>query len=110
MKKIIECPEKFFFMCVLTAMFLMCFLGCNSQTEPTLKYITPTLTIPQELGQRLFNSDSALNVRDIENKALRDSLFIERFKITKIKYYIKICKKNPKNNVFFKGWIIRAIK
>ena len=97
---------------IICILFIGFFVSCTSQikVEPTLKYIAPALTIPQELGQRLFNSDSALNVRDIENKALRDSLFIERFKITKIKYYIKICNKNPKNNVFFKGWIIRAIK
>lgn len=33
-----------------------------------------------------------------------------KFKIERIKYYIKVCQRNPKNNKYLKGWIIRAIK
>lgn len=109
MKKLITSPTKLFLILFLTSVFTLCFYSCSSQVEPTLKYIQPTKTIPQELGQRVFICDSTLNVRDIEISKLKDSLFSVRFKIAKIKYYVKICNKNPKNNVFLKGWINRTI-
>lgn len=70
-----------------------------------------------ELGQRVFECDSALNVRDMQLQACRDSLraaksalFLSNYKVEKVKYYIKICQTKPTNNKFFKGWVIRAVK
>ena len=36
--------------------------------------------------------------------------FNKSFAIEKIKYYVKICDKNPKNKVFLFGWIKRTLR
>lgn len=100
------------------------FSSCNSQVQPTVKYIEPQKTISQELGQRVFICDSTLNVRDIQITQLRDSLkvirlkkdsisgqlFLANYKVEKVRYYLKICNKTPSNNKFLKGWVTRAVK
>jgi len=99
------------------------FSACSSQVQPTVKYIEPEKTISQELNQRVFISDSTLNVRDLQIAELRDSLkvlklksdsistqlFLANYKIEKVKYYLKICNKTPSNNKFLKGWVTRAV-
>lgn len=77
-------------------------------------------------GQLKFECDSALNVRDMQYTALRDSfikatsynckedslrkaLFIAKYKIEGVKKYLKICDKNPSQIKFLRGWIHRAI-
>ncbi len=62
----------------------------------------------------LTDSVRGLN-KDIEKIKVNSYLSGEeqitnRFTLIKIKDYIKICEKNPKNNVFFKGWIVRAMR
>lgn len=108
---------------ILLALIGMIFTSCSSQT-PTVKYIEPVKTIPIELGQRIFNCDSASNVKDIQLSLLKDSLrllhiyndsifeqfVLNKLRVKKVEKYIKICAKNPSQNVFFKGWIIRAIE
>lgn len=77
-----------------------------------------------ELGQRVFDCDSALNARDMKVAELRDSiikikvssdslktkLFLSNYKIEKVRFYLSICKRKPTNDKFLKGWISRAIK
>ena len=111
----------------LFLIIITCFLftGCSSQVNDyTYKYIEPVKTIDQELGQRVFNCDSTVNVRDLQIDSmafliasqsraidsLKNQLFLSNFKIEKVKYYIKICQTKPTNNKFFKGWVIRAVK
>lgn len=110
------------------------FSSCSSQVQPMVKYIEPQKTISQELGQRVFICDSTLNARDMQIKANNDSidkllvllhstaikvahqndslktaLFLANYKVEKVKYYLKICNKNPTNNKFLKGWVTRAV-
>lgn len=45
-----------------------------------------------------------------ENDSLRTALFQAQFKVNKVRYYLKICLKNPSQDKFLKGWIKRAIQ
>ena len=96
---------KYFSLIIISFLFI----SCSSQVEPTLKYIAPAKSIQQELGQRVFECDSILEVRDRQISALKDSLFIAKYKIEGVKKYLKICDKNPSQIKFLRGWIKRAI-
>lgn len=37
-------------------------------------------------------------------------LKLQNFRINRIKYYLNICIKHPKNDKFLKGWIARALQ
>ena len=54
----------------------------------------------------------SVNSQTVQPKcdSLQRVLNTYKFKIERIKYYIKVCQRNPKNNKYLKGWIIRAIK
>lgn len=41
--------------------------------------------------------------------SLRTQLFINKYKIEKVKYYLKIVKKKPSQQKFLVGWINRAV-
>jgi hypothetical protein len=47
-------------------------------------------------------------------KKLSDSiaakLFLAQYKLERVKYYLKICLRNPSQDKFLKGWIKRAIE
>lgn len=85
--------------------------------------MAPTL----QLGQRVFECDSALEIRDRQMTALRDSvngivrsvckedslrraLFIANYKIEGVKKYLRICDNNPSQVKFLRGWVRRAIE
>lgn len=42
-------------------------------------------------------------------KKKNDSLFVERFKIERVKYYNKIAQNNPTQLKFLRGWINRVV-
>lgn len=42
--------------------------------------------------------------------SLQTALFQAQFKVNKVRYYLKICLKNPSQDKFLKGWIKRAIQ
>lgn len=103
---------KYFSLIIISFLFI----SCSSQVEPTLKYIEPVKTINQEVNQQKFLCDSALEFKEnevrilhIQLSALKDSLFIAKYKIEGVKKYLKICDKNPSQIKFLRGWIHRAI-
>lgn len=44
-----------------------------------------------------------------EMNHLRDSLFVERYKVERVRYYLKICQRKPSQTKFLLSWINRAI-
>lgn len=118
MNKFLSLVAGMFFVTVFFA-----FCSNSPGTQPTVKYIEPQKTICDELGQRVFNCDSALNVRDeqltaardslklmaLQNDSLKADLFLSNFKVEKVRYYLNICLKNKTQDKFLKGWIRRAI-
>lgn len=104
-------------------------VGCSSTKQPTppppqvihdtlyfdLPYeparIHDTVTIVDPAQAKLLTaykkrSDSLFNIVILKN----DSLFNERYKIERVRYYCKIVQRVPSQNKFLLGWVLRAIK
>jgi len=78
---------------------------CDSlHNTPEKIFITDTISVSNEIFEHKY--DSLLRVVKKKN----DSLFIERYKIERIKYYNKIVQKNKKQLKFLSGWINRVVK
>lgn len=45
-----------------------------------------------------------------ENKAYRSQLFLAKYKLEKIRFYIKICMRKPSQDKFLKGWVRRVVE
>lgn len=88
------------------------------------------ISMSEELHQRVFDCDSALNVRDMEltitrdslnysikqnmgckklNDSLQSDLILSNFRLQKIRYYVNICMRKPSQDKFLKGWVRRAL-
>lgn len=52
----------------------------------------------------------ALKALQRERDSLIQQLYVTRYKLQRVKYYISITERNPNNKVFFFGWIKRAVK
>jgi hypothetical protein len=50
--------------------------------------------------------DSLQNIID----SLTSKLFVSNYKLERVRYYLKICLRNPSQDKFLKGWIKRAIQ
>ena len=57
----------------------------------------------------VFDYELKNNMMD-EMNALRDSLFIARYRIERVRYYVKIVKRNKSQIKFLVGWINRAVQ
>jgi len=77
---------------------------CDSfHTTPEKIFITDTISVSNEIFEHKY--DSLLRVVKKKN----DSLFIERYKIERVKYYNKIVQKNKTQLKFLSGWINRVV-
>ena len=96
---------------------LLFMISCN-----TNKKVNPVV-IPEPAKEVVFHKcPDPVHIRDtvyltkkfdslqIVIKKKNDSLFIERYKIERVKYYTKIVEKNPSQSVFLRGWINRVLK
>lgn len=117
------------FLIFISALFLT---ACV--TGPKKDYHKDWQQVPDQMYVRLANCDSASAVKDLQICLLQDSLalikkqvaqktmgspalidslktnlFLANYKIEKVKYYLKICYKNPSQDKFLKGWVTRAV-
>ncbi|MBC7845557.1 MAG: hypothetical protein H7Y10_03595 [Flavobacterium sp.] len=77
---------------------------CDSfHTTSEKLFITDTISVSNEIFEHKY--DSLLRVVKKKN----DSLFLERYKIERIKYYNKIVQKNKTQLKFLSGWINRVV-
>jgi hypothetical protein len=78
---------------VIASLFLLCFQAPPVHTfDPILEH-SKIPTVQQ------CNCDS-----------LKTQLFVARYKIERVRYYLKICKRNPSQTKFLVSWINRAIQ
>jgi hypothetical protein len=42
--------------------------------------------------------------------SLQQELFLAKYKIERVKYYLKICQKNPSQTKFLRSWVTRAVQ
>lgn len=66
-------------------------------------------TCPAQERKQVTSCDS---VRYYKHKSdsLSVALFLSNYRVEKIKYYLNICNKNPKQDKFLRGWINRSVK
>lgn len=70
------------------------------------------------LTKRYSNKDSITIIRKdslivslyFQLDSLKRNLFISNYKIEKVKYYLSICKRNPTQTKFLRGWITRSVE
>lgn len=65
-----------------------------------------TVTIATECDSLL--KDNSLLRKRIDS--LNTALFVSRYKVERVKYYLKIVDRKPSQMKFLKGWIKRAVK
>lgn len=103
----------------LVILFSIILMACaNNAAQIPVKDSTYGIqTYPDTAGYRIFvtngklSRDSSRNeVLRRENDSLRTALFQAQFKVNKVRYYLKICLRNPSQDKFLKGWVKRAIQ
>lgn len=59
-----------------------------------------------KLNQRENNCDSLKRLND----SLLTQLFVAKYRVERVRYYIKICQHNPKQTKFLLSWVHRAVQ
>jgi hypothetical protein len=106
-------------------LFILIFLflsACNSRQVTTVEpKVTKPLLAEHKCPEPVIIHDTVL-VHDtivdskkydsllVVIKKKNDSLFIERFRLERVKYYNKIVQKNKSQLKFLSGWINRAVQ
>ena len=98
----------------LLAIFL--FYGCSSKVitpatsiHDTVYIEAPAPSTASILRDTIYLSNSCDKLQSLI-KRKNDSLFIERFKVERVRYYARIVQKNSTQSKFLLGWVLRAIK
>lgn len=105
----------------LVLIFLF-FVACNSKQETTIQpmevpfheckdpvIVHDTIIIRDTVVVQIVNRKKIDSLLIVINKK-NDSLFVERFRLERVKYYNKIVQKNKSQVKFLSGWITRAVK
>ncbi len=97
-------------------LILLLFFSCNTQISK------PTPVITNEHIAALHKCPEPIIIRDtifltkqydslqIVIKQKNDSLFVERYRLERVKYYNRIAQRNASQRKFLVGWINRAVK
>lgn len=91
----------------LIILFSIILMACANNEAVKSYGIPDTGNIATAYPVVLTQVDTACNR---ENDSLRTALFQAQFKVNKVRYYLKICLRNPSQDKFLKGWIKRAIQ
>ncbi|MEI8142875.1 MAG: putative peptidoglycan-binding domain-containing protein [Chitinophagia bacterium] len=54
------------------------------------------------------NNELKLSLK--QNDSLRFKLFRANYKLNKVRFYVRICMKNPSQDKFLKGWVRRTVE
>jgi len=97
-------------------LLLVLFSACASPvvtpeavTVPACKYDSLQAVISSHeniISAQVDRLDSFQTVTD----TLKKKLFLNRYKVERVKFYLAICRKNPSQDKFLKGWIRRAVE
>lgn len=82
------------------------FAGCCRET------LCPTC--PEPIAMVRTDTVQVIIIRNDSLQAKVDSLktelFLAKYKIEKVKYYLAIVRRNPSQQKFLRGWVIRAVE
>lgn len=102
----------------IVILFLFLVIACQPKPAPPLMATDTAGTVLMAPAAVLINvpcpAIDSLITEQMKIKKERDSLktelFMAQFTVTRVKYYLDICLKNPSQDKFLKGWIKRAIQ
>lgn len=102
----------------IVILFLFLLVACQPKPAPPLMATDTAGTVLTAPVAVLVNvpcpSIDSLFTERMELKRERDSLktelFLAQFTVTRVRYYLDICLRNPTQDKFLKGWIKRAIQ
>ena len=97
------------FLIFAASIFLSCNSGKHSATLPIIHVDTVFSVRDSIIYVPVFDYELKNNMID-EMNALRDSLFVSRYRIERVRYYLKIVKRNKSQIKFLVGWINRAVQ
>lgn len=99
------------------AIFIFSIFIWSCHSDPKSGHIVWDSVAVASLPNTSASTDTVATLSDVRPAAcqdtidsLRTALFIEKFKVTKVRKYLKICVHNPSQDKFLKGWIKRAIQ
>src|ERR1035437_6404027 len=82
--------------------------GTKGDANQKSKFITDSLK-GDSLLIVLKTQDSIMGLKNAQIHALKDTLFLDKARLADVKKYLNICKRNPSQEKFFRGWVARAI-
>ena len=97
------------------------FIGCKPASTESKKEISTEVTSvlkcpdPIVIRDTVFAPKQIIDTKKYDSligviKKKNDSLFIERYRLERVKYYNGIVQRNPIQIKFLVGWINRAVK
>lgn len=92
----------------LVILFSIILMACANNAA-TVKTDTTGYVVMATTGTLRADTSGNASLRR-ENDSLRTVLFQAQFKVNKVRYYLKICLRNPTQDKYLKGWIKRAIQ
>jgi hypothetical protein len=100
----------------LILLFALALASCKPQQPKTALPDTPLIvrdTVLLRDTVKLPGKTDTLYVKDpaIERRldSISRALFVANYKLQRVRYYVRICQRNPSQDKFLKGWVIRAI-
>ncbi len=91
------------------------FFSCRNPLRPGPDYVksdTIRMATQSPRDTILIHDTVEVQCDSLENviRDLNTELFINRFKVERVKYYLNICKRRPTQRKFLMSWIDRSIQ
>lgn len=84
---------------ILFISILFLSVSCHPNPKPIINTIPSTIVV----------CDS-VNYYKHQNDSLKTSLFLYKYRVEQVKFYINLCEKKPSQKVFLLGWVKRAVQ
>lgn len=82
---------------------------CPDRTVDSLRIVELTLEKQAIIEENRAVYDSVIIFKKM-NDSLSGELFINRYKVEKVRFYLAICQRDRTQDKFLKGWVTRAVE
>lgn len=94
----------------LFIIFFSLLFSCTNSPQHTVITKIDTVTVTQTVYKTLPRDTVYIHSQSKLTDSLQTQLFISNYKLERVKYYLKICLRNPSKDKWLKGWIKRAVQ
>jgi hypothetical protein len=101
-----------YFLCYGSAIFMRCSYERRHENKPVIHMIPVHDTLCISVVDHAKVDSLRHVIAELHNTvdSLNTQNFIANYKVERVKYYLKICLRNPTQDKFLKGWINRAVQ